>query len=165
MAKQIGKEKGQEIIRLAETDLDGQKDVARALMKIKGISFSFANAIAHAGGFYGKKLSELNEAEIKKLEDMLHQPEKYGIPVWLFNRRKDPTGQTRHLLSSQLDFAVSFDINELKRIKCYRGVRHAAGLPVRGQRTRSSFRKGRSVGVIRKKAQPGSSTAQKKEGK
>ena len=40
----------------------------------------------------------------------------------------------------------------LKKIKSYRGLRHAAGLPTRGQRTRSHFRKEKAKGAgIRKK--------------
>ncbi|MDP2973690.1 MAG: 30S ribosomal protein S13, partial [Candidatus Diapherotrites archaeon] len=37
-----------------------------------------------------------------------------------------------------------------KKIKCYKGIRHAAGLPVRGQNTKAHFRHGKSVGVKKK---------------
>jgi len=59
-----------------------------------------------------------------------------------------------HLVTSELDFAKSNDIRLLKKIKAYRGVRHMYGLPVRGQRTRSNFRrnKGKPMGVMRNKA-------------
>jgi len=43
------------------------------------------------------------------------------------------------------------DIERLIKIKAYRGVRHAKGYKVRGQRTRSTGRKGMTVGVIRKR--------------
>jgi small subunit ribosomal protein S13 len=42
------------------------------------------------------------------------------------------------------------DIKNLRKMKCYRGVRHSLGLPVRGQKTRSNFRKGKTVGVRKK---------------
>ena len=48
-----------------------------------------------------------------------------------------------------------FDIRKMKKIKCYKGVRHSLGQPVRGQRTRAHFRKGRSIGVTRAKIAPG----------
>jgi len=154
----MAKERLKQIIRLAETDLDGGKEVVRAIQKVKGVSFMFANAVVQAGGFLGKRLSELKEEELKKLEDIIYHPEKYGIPEWLLNRRRDPrTGKTFHLIGSQLEITQKFDINELKKMKCYRGIRHSLGLPVRGQRTRSSFRKGKTVGVVRKKQQPGRS--------
>jgi len=43
------------------------------------------------------------------------------------------------------------DIERLIKMKAYRGVRHARGKKVRGQRTRSTGRKGRTVGVVRRK--------------
>ena len=39
----------------------------------------------------------------------------------------------------------------MKKIKSYRGVRHSQRQPVRGQRTRSHFRKGKSMGVSKAK--------------
>ena len=93
---------------------------------------------------------------------MIQNPGKHGVPSWAFNRRKDmETGQDMHFLASKLEITQKMDIDNLKKIRCYRGVRHMAGLPVRGQRTRSSFRKsGKTVGVSRAKA---ARTKQKKE--
>ncbi len=42
----------------------------------------------------------------------------------------------------------------MRKIRCYKGIRHETGQPVRGQRTRSSFRTQKTVGVVKKKAQP-----------
>ncbi len=50
----------------------------------------------------------------------------------------------------ELDVTKKFDIQGKIDIKSYKGTRHMFGLPVRGQRTRSSFRKGKIVGVVRK---------------
>ena len=143
----------QQIIRLVETNIDGRKDVNSAIRSVSGVSFMFANAITKAGGFGKKKLGELSEEDVKKLEAIITHPEKYNIPSWLYNRRKEPaTGEDKHLSASSLEFAHKMDINEMKKNKTYKGVRHSAGLPVRGQRTQSSFRHGRSVGVSKKKA-------------
>jgi len=69
----------------------------------------------------------------------------------LFNRRRDfDTGEDLHLIASDLKLRKEFDIKNLKEIKSYRGMRHAFGLPVRGQRTKGHFRKGAAVGVRRK---------------
>ena len=141
------------IIRLAETNLDGRKKVEVAIRSIKGVGFMFSNAVASACGLRGKILGDLSETEIKKLEEAVMHPEKLNLRAWIFNRRADPvSGENRHLVASQLEFTTKFDINEMKKLKTYRGIRHILGLPVRGQRTRSSFRKGRTVGVSRKKS-------------
>jgi len=144
-----------QIMRLVETNLDGSKPVQEAIRRIAGISFMLSNAITRQCGLYGKKLGSLSEKELKTLEEAILNPEKIGMPVWMYNRRNEPlSGKNRHLVASQLDFARKMDINELKKMKCYRGVRHIQGQPVRGQRTRSSFRKGKSVGVRKKKEEP-----------
>jgi len=142
----------QKIIRIGEADLDGTKPVAVAIRKIKGVSFMFSNAVANICNFGEKKLGELSEEEIEKLKDVLKNPQKYKIPEWCYNRRKDPlTGENKHLIGSSLEITKKMDIDMMKKIRCYKGIRHALGLPVRGQRTRSSFRKGATVGVKRKK--------------
>jgi len=64
------------------------------------------------------------------------------------------TGEDLHLVGPDLKFTREQDVKMMIKIKSYRGVRHMFGLPVRGQRTKSSFRKGRTVGVVRKKIQP-----------
>jgi len=145
----------QNVIRLGETNLDGNKKVAHAIMDIKGISFAMSKAISEVSGLGSKKISELSEHDIHKLEDMINSPEKHGVPSWMFNRRNEPEkGMTRHLTTSQLDLTHKTDIDRMKKIKSYKGVRHIIGQPVRGQRTRSSFRSGGTVGVQRAKGRP-----------
>jgi small subunit ribosomal protein S13 len=70
----------------------------------------------------------------------------------MLNRQKDyESGENMHLLGPTIKFVQDNDVRRLKKIKAYKGMRHAAGLPVRGQRTRSNFRKnkGKTVGVIK----------------
>lgn len=140
------------VIRVVGTDLDGEKKIIRALKKIKGISHTMGKAICTASGFDpNAKLGSLSEIDIVKLEEIIKDPAKFGIPSYLVNRRRDlETGKDLHLASSDLDIAKKFDIKRMIDIKSYKGVRHMYGLPVRGQRTRSSFRKGRVVGVMKK---------------
>ena len=143
------------IIRVCGKDLDGALTVKRALPGVPGVGFMLANAASKVCGFADKELGELSEDELKKLKDILENPAKYEIPTWLYNRRFDPEdGLDGHLISAQLELRRKMDINELKKRKCYRGVRHIIGLPVRGQRTRSSFRGSATVGVSRVKAKP-----------
>lgn len=142
------------IVRVFKTDLDGNKYIIDSLRKIKGISFSFANMACRAAQIQpNKKTGNLSDEEIAKLNDVIKNADKCA-PEWMLNRRKDfETGQSKHLLSSDLDFSKETDVRKLKKVKSYRGIRHAMGLPLRGQRTRSNFRKnkGRGPGVIKKK--------------
>ncbi|MHA1743241.1 MAG: 30S ribosomal protein S13 [Candidatus Heimdallarchaeota archaeon] len=142
------------IVRVAGKDLDGEKPLIWALKGIKGISHSMSKAICNVSGFDPYvKLGSLTEKDIEKLEEIIKNPVKFGVPAWIVNRRKDiETGQDLHLTESDLDVARKFDIQRMIDLKTWKGVRHMFGQPVRGQRTRSTFRTGRSVGVVRKGA-------------
>lgn len=143
------------IVRIANTDLDGNKPICHALRKIKGIGFMFANAICNSTGIdKDKKTGNLTESDIKRLDEVIKNPAKHGFPAWLFNRRNDyDTGEDKHLITSDIKFTIENDIKMLRMIKAYRGVRHSLGLPTRGQKTRSNFRKnkGNVLGVKRSK--------------
>jgi len=141
------------IVRIADTDLDGNKPVMIALTGIKGIGLRMARAITNALGLPARaKLGELDDETIEKLRKFVEEELEQHLPSWMFNRRKDPySGKDLHLLAKDVDFARMLDIERLIRIKCYRGVRHAKGYKVRGQRTRSTGRKGMTVGVVRRK--------------
>lgn len=145
------------LVRIVNTDLPGEKPIAGALTKIKGVNFMLANAVCNLTGVdKSKKAGELDDGEVKKLSETLQNLSKFGVPEWMFNRRKDyETGKNKHLLGADLDFVKEDDIKILKKIKAYKGVRHIFGLPVRGQRTRANFRKGKSLGVAKGKAKAG----------
>jgi len=138
------------ILRIMQTDISGEKQLYAGLTKIKGVSWSFANALCNKLGLDKKRrIDSLGEEEIKKIEEFIKNPE---LPDFLLNRRKDfDTGEDVHLIGSDLELRKEFDIKKLKKIRSYRGLRHALGQPVRGQRTRAHFReKGKSVGVVKK---------------
>ena len=149
MEKQVGI---RTITRVAGTDLDGEKSLIRAIKGVKGVSYVMSKAICIVSGFDPKrKLGTFSEDELKKLEDVIKNPANYGVPVWILNRRKDvETGKDLHLSGSDLDVAKRFDIQRQINLKTYKGFRHMMGQPVRGQRTRSHFRVGKEVGVVRK---------------
>jgi len=134
------------LVRILSTDLPGNKSVYAGLTKINGVSWSFSNAVCRALKIdKKKKIEELSKEEIKKIEDFFKNPE---VKSFLKNRRKEmESGKDLHLIGSDLDLRKEFDIKRLKKIRAYRGMRHALGLPVRGQRTKAHFRKGRAVGV------------------
>jgi len=144
------------IVRIAGADVKGETQLFTSLQKIKGVGGSLANAICKVHNLdRNRKIGTLTDIEIKKIEETLKNPEKFGIPSWIFNRRKDlETGRDKHIVGPDLKFTQEQDVKRVIRIKSYKGVRHMFGLPVRGQRTRSSFRKGKTVGVVRKKTMP-----------
>jgi small subunit ribosomal protein S13 len=144
------------LVRILNTDLDGFKPVRQALLKIKGIGVSFATMICVVANIdKNKKIGTLPETEVKKLDEAIRHPLKHNVPSWMLNRRKDyETSEDRHILTGDLIFTRDNDIKRLRKIKSYRGNRHARGLPSRGQRTRSNFRKNKGkvrLGVQRKK--------------
>jgi len=143
----------QHIIRIAGTDLYGTQLVAYALTNIKGVGIRLANTIIEKAGINSEtRMGFLSDAEVKKIEDILEKPAKYGIPEWLLNRQKDKeTGTNLHLIGSDLVLQTKTDIDQMKKMRSWRGFRHSYGLKVRGQRTRTTSRKGKAIGV-RKKA-------------
>ena len=141
------------IVRVAETDLDGTRKLRAALLKIRGIGHSLAVCLPHAVGLDPNvMLGSLNDEQISRLEAAVKNPQSVGIPVNAINRRSDPTTGVNHqIVSSNLIMTQKFDIDAMKKMRCYKGIRHELGLPVRGQRTRSSFRTGMVAGVSRSK--------------
>ena len=139
-----------QIVRIAETDVKGERQLLMALKSIRGIGFSMANAICNILGLdKTQKVGTMNDEQLRAAEKLAKNPDR--IPAWMYNRRKDfETGQSKHLLNVDLKLANEFDVKRLKKIKSYRGMRHSMGLPVRGQRTRAHFRSGRAVGVTKK---------------
>jgi small subunit ribosomal protein S13 len=140
------------VVRILSTDIEGKMTLYPGLTKIKGVSWSISNAVCNSLGIEkNKKIGALTDVELKKITEFIKNPK---IPVFLLNRKRDlETGEDRHLIGSDLDLRKDFDIKRLRKIKSYRGLRHAAGLPMRGQRTRSHFRKNKSksVGIKKKK--------------
>ncbi|RLI31523.1 30S ribosomal protein S13 [Candidatus Bathyarchaeota archaeon] len=141
------------IVRICGTDIDGSKKLMYGLAKIVGVGVNFAYAIAKALGFDpNMRVGLLTDDDVKKIEEAVGKPEKLGIPSFLFNRQKDfETGLDKHLHGSDLAIRWKMDIDFLKSIKCWRGIRHSLGLKVRGQRTRTTGRKGTTIGVRRRR--------------
>ncbi len=144
------------IIRLLNADLNGNKKIITSLKSIRGVSFMFANAVCKVAGVDpNQKTGYLKDKEVSKIEEVLKNPANFNIPSWMFNRRRDlETDKDIHVLGVDLEIKTNEDIRRMKMIRSYRGIRHMFHLPVRGQRTRSNFRrnKGRVVGVLKRAA-------------
>lgn len=141
------------IVRVCNTDLKGEKAILYALTKIKGVNVMYANmALSISGIDKTRKAGELSETEVSKIDEILKSPAKYHVPTWMFNRRQDyETGDDKHLLGSDLTLEKDNDIKRMKKVKTYKGLRHQWGLTVRGQRTKSNFRKNKGKGLVAKK--------------
>ena len=137
------------------TDVEGTLKTIYALTKIKGVSLSLSNAILKKAGINPDlRVGLLAETDIGKIEEIINEPTKYGLSNWLFNRRKDAeTGKNSHLISADLVLRNKMDIDRAKEIRSWRGYRHAYGLKVRGQRTKTTGRAGKSLGVKKKTMQ------------
>ena len=133
--------------------VDGNGKVAYSLTQIRGIGRRFAQAIVTVAGIDPSlRLGALPEKDISKIEEIIMDPINNGIPNWMANRKKDlRTGNDLHIIGNPLELTVKRDIDRMKRIKSYKGVRHNSNLKVRGQRTKSTGRHGLVIGVIRKK--------------
>ena len=140
------------ILRVSGTDVDGTKKLVYGLTKIRGVGPSFAAAVVGASELRPEmRMGDLTEGDVQKLEDVMRDPAKYGLPPRLLNRRKGfESGRDSHLIGADLALSVKTDIDFMRDIRSWKGVRHTLGLKVRGQRTRTTGRKGRAVGVAKK---------------
>ncbi|HDM36813.1 MAG TPA: 30S ribosomal protein S13 [Candidatus Syntrophoarchaeum butanivorans] len=141
------------IVRIANTDLQGRQKVEFALTGIRGIGRRVARVIAkRAGVDPDAVMGYLPDDAISRLATQIEGEIDDALPVWMMNRQRDPfTGENRHLIAAESLMTLREDINFMKMIRCYRGIRHERGHKVRGQRTKSTGRKGAVVGVSRKK--------------
>ncbi|MEK6792846.1 MAG: 30S ribosomal protein S13 [Nanoarchaeota archaeon] len=138
------------LVRIYSKDVPGNKQTYIGLTYIKGVSWAISNAICRILKIDKKiKISELSKTQIESIEAFLQKPQLYN---YLKNRQRDyESGDSKHVLTNELDMVRDFDIKRMRQIKSYKGMRHALKQPVRGQRTRSHFRTtGVAVGVKKK---------------
>src|SRR4030067_3365000 len=142
----------QHIVRIAGTDLDGTLTLNYALANIKGIGIALSNAIIRKANINpGTRIGFLSEIDVERLADIITNPAKHGFPAWILNRPKDiQAGKDTHQIGADLTLQIKTDIDEMKNIKSWRGYRHAYGLRVRGQHTRTTGRSGEALGVKKK---------------
>jgi small subunit ribosomal protein S13 len=154
------------IVRIVNTDLDGNKSIVIALSGIKGIGLRSAETVARMAGIpRNVKIGDLPEPKTDELEKLITDYSE-KVPHWMVNRQSDwSSGADIHVVGVDVELNRRDDINLMKMIRCYRGIRHETGQKVRGQRTRSNGRTGMTMGVIRRKEAPGAApaTEEKKE--
>jgi small subunit ribosomal protein S13 len=132
------------IVRILNTDLNGHQPVQMALTGIKGMGRRNARLLTETIGM-------LSDEAISRLRDIVESAQDH-LPVWMKNRRKDLlTGEDKHVMGTDLMLTQREEMDIIRKTRSYRGIRHERGLRVRGQRTRSTGRRGATVGVSRKK--------------
>ncbi len=141
------------IVRILNTDLEGKRQVHMALEAIEGVGRRTARIFAEKAKVdpYAT-LGRLPDDQIDALKRVIEEEATQTLPVWMMNRRDDvATGTDKHVMGMDLMMTVRGDIDLMKKMRSYKGIRHERGLRVRGQRTRSTGRTGAIVGVSRKK--------------
>ncbi|WP_435332666.1 30S ribosomal protein S13 [Haloarchaeobius sp. TZWWS8] len=135
-------------VRIGQTDLDGTKTVERSLSEMNGIGRRTARIVAEEAGVDRKAtFGRLDDDEIDAVVETV---ENYAdnVPSWLINRQKDfYSGEDLHEVGNDLQMTRRHDINRMKMIDSYKGVRHKKGQKVRGQRTKSTGRTEGTIGV------------------
>ena len=137
------------IVRIAGKDVPGAKKMIIGVSQVRGIGYNFAKAILDLLKIdQNSNVGFLTESQVDAIEKAMRNPASLNMPSWFLNRRKDiDTGSDLHLITSDIEFNVRNDIEREKNSSSWRGFRHTYGLKVRGQRTRTTGRKGGAVGV------------------
>ena len=138
----------QYFVRIGQTDLDGTKSVERSLTDMNGIGRRAARLIAAEAGV--ERTATFGALDQEAIDEVVDLVEGFAgdVPEWLSNHRNDFfTGETTHETGNDLELTRREDINRMKMIDSYKGVRHKRGQKVRGQRTKSTGRTEGTIGV------------------
>ncbi|MXV62772.1 30S ribosomal protein S13 [Natronorubrum sp. JWXQ-INN-674] len=138
----------QYFVRIGQTDLDGTKSVERSLSEMNGIGRRTARLIADEADI--DRTATFGRLDEDVIDEVVELVENYAaeVPDWLNNRQSDfYTGETTHEIGNDLQLTRQHDINRMKMIDSYKGIRHKRGQKVRGQRTKSTGRTEGTIGV------------------
>jgi small subunit ribosomal protein S13 len=106
--------------RIAGVNIPDEKQIRVGLTYIYGIGFSLSDRILKEAGIDPqKKGKDLTPEESQRLKEIIEKNYK---------------------IEGELRGEQARNIKRLKDIKCWRGLRHLKGLPVRGQTTRTNSR-------------------------
>jgi len=106
--------------RIAGVDVPNEKRIDIALTRIYGLGLFRSREILAAANIEPKiRANKLTEDEVSRIAGII---------------------ESDYIVEGQLRRQVQQNIARLRDIRCYRGLRHIRGLPVRGQRTRTNAR-------------------------
>lgn len=122
--------------RISGVTIPNEKQINFALRYVYGIGPKSSSDILNKADVEGTvRVKNLTDAEISRIQDVINE---------------------RYIVEGELHRVVTTNIKRLKDVKSYRGTRHAANLPTRGQRTKTNARTRRgkklTVGGTAKKA-------------
>lgn len=149
MALVVEEKDFQHILRILNTNVDGRRKVPFALTAIKGVGRRFAHLVCKRASIdTSKRAGELKKAEVANIVTILSEASQY-VPVYFLNRQSDRrTGKQLQLVSNELNANNRADYARWKKIRLHRGLRHMWGIKTRGQRTKTTGRRGRIPGTI-----------------
>jgi ribosomal protein S13 len=140
-------------VRIFGTNVKGERPLYLALCAVSGIGRRFAHAVTRRAGLDPlRRAGTITADEEAHLCTIIQNPVENGIPTWMLNRRFDrATSKEIQWVGSDIQSNIRNEIERLKKMKSWRGLRHSRGLKVGGQCTKSTGRRGVAVGVERKK--------------
>lgn len=142
------------VVRISGRDVPGFLTLKDGLCFVYGIGKRISDSIVAVyvkkTGKNIKKAGYLTDQDVEVIENIITNLDK-EVPSWILNRQRTMDGQKKHLIMADLKLENRKDFQRLGKIKSYRGLRLQWGLTVRGQKTKSSFRRGGAVGVTKKK--------------
>merc|ERR1711871_165942 len=143
----------QHILRVSNTNVNGKDNVRIAMTRIRGIGRRYSDVCLKKAEIKStERAGELTENDINAFLTIVQNPRQFKIPDWFLNRQRDyKDGKTAQVTSNILDTKMRDDLERLKKIRNHRGLRHYWGLTVRGQHTKTTGRRGKTVGVAKKK--------------
>merc|ERR1712223_1737103 len=132
----VNPEDFQHILRVQNTNIDGNIKVTHALTSIRGMGRRFTDLVLKKAEIdRSKRAGQLSEAEMEQIQTVMANPKNFKIPTWFLNRQRDwKDGKDGQMTSNNLD------IKRMKKIRLHRGIRHWWGYPVKGQKTKTSGR-------------------------
>merc|ERR1712111_117959 len=141
------------ILRLLNTNVDGKQKVMYALTRVKGVGKRYSNLVCKKADVdLTKRAGDLTSEELERIVTIMQNPTQYKIPTWFLNRQRDIVdGKDSQILANGVDSKLREDLERMKKIRVHRGLRHFWGLRVRGQHSKTTGRRGRTVGVSKKK--------------
>jgi small subunit ribosomal protein S13 len=109
------------IVRVVDTDIDGRAKLLWGLASIKGIGYSTALAVTRYLGLNPEMLvGYLTDEQVARIEEVLLDLTKLGLPGWMYNRRRDvETGRDMHLIGSDLILYARRDIEREIKMGSY----------------------------------------------
>ena len=106
------------ILRIAGKDIEGSKKSVVALSEVKGVGYNLSQVILQSLNINPYlRVGFLTDKELSDIENALKNIGTVGVPKWYLNRQKDmDSGSDIHLITSDLDFTQSNDIEREKSV-------------------------------------------------